>query len=163
MLGLRQRIDRTVVSLKIISKLNERDKLLFRDRTVMIQRPSIITSIQRFINGDTRDNTVVGITQLLEDTESLLNDCKAATTDTVHSGNCPLHDRYITTCRLSSSIDMAMKGLKTLRITYENDQVMQSHIESIIERFRLVLREFKKLSDAIRTSSMDDITFDTDI
>lgn len=159
MIGLRQRIDRTVVSLKIISKLNERDKLLFRDRTVMIQRPSIITSIQRFINGDTRDNTVVGIAQLLDDTESLLNDCKA----TVDNGNCRLHERYITTCRLSSSIDMAMKGLKTLRITYENDQVMQSHIESIIERFRLVLREFKKLSDAIHTSSMDDITFDTDI
>ena len=162
MLGLRQRIDRTVVSLKIISKLNERDKLLFRDRTVMIQSPSIITSIQRFINGDTRDNTVVGITQLLEDTESLLNDCKSIT-NTDNNDNCRLHDRYITTCRLSSSIDMAMKGLKTLRITYDNDQVMQSHIESIIERFRLVLREFKKLSDAIHTSSMDDITFDTDI
>ena len=162
MLGLRQRIDRTVVSLKIISKLNERDKLLFRDRTVMIQRPSIITAIQRFINGDTRDNTVVGITQLLEDTESLLNECKAAS-NADNDGSCRLHDRYITTCRLSSSIDQAMKGLKTLRITYENDQVMQSHIESIIERFRLILREFKKLSDTIHTSSMDDITFDTDL
>lgn len=151
MKSLNQQVEKIIISLKIMAKLNENDKLVFRNRNIYIQTPSLFTSIIRNFHGDNRQDTITGIIQLLNDLDVILNEYKK-------NPDLRSQENYIGLFRLKYSTEASMNGIDNLKSTYAQDPVIKSRLESIIERLRLFTIDFKKLINEYTPGSIDDMT-----
>ena len=76
-------IDTYLLNLKIISKLEENDKLITTDKLLKIDKPTIFQGVHRWMSNESRSNTLEVLNQIYENsfdiTDILLNKEKEAT------------------------------------------------------------------------------------
>jgi hypothetical protein len=146
----KQRCENLIISLKVVGKLSGEDKLIFRHRDVIIQKPFYWTGSLRYLFGDSRKETVTGLRITLDEVESIINDC----TKMEHTGLSDT-DKYVMLKRLSKSlksiIDNSGYGISSLMLLYNEDPVIVAHLESITERTKLLRRELTKKTESFRS------------
>ena len=157
----KQKCENLIISLKVIGKLTGDDKLIFRNRDVIIQKQTAITFITRYIFGDSRKETISGLRMILDDTESVINDLMQMP----NAGLSEL-DKYIILMRLNKSlcsiINKSGYGLMSLIIIYQQDPVVIANLESIKERTVLLQKEIKKITDQMKINYKYDSSDDED-
>lgn len=128
--NLRNRCERLIVALKIIGKVVENDKLVFRNKDVIIQRNNYLTSIQRYLWSNNRTDTVNGISNLLDDVENMITEC---------DGDSVLLNRLGSS--LLGIFENTHNGLGALCITYSDDAVCVANFECLIDRANIIHRQ----------------------
>lgn len=115
--------DDVLTQLRIISFLNPSDRISTNGSTVRVQKPSALRSIVRTINNDSRANNVQYIRMLFKKTGEFFQ-----------LENDPARrERYKTEVR------GAIRGLRNLQETYEEDSSFISSIDIVIETITLIM------------------------
>lgn len=134
MYPVKQKIERIIVILKILSKINKNEKIMFRNKNIYIQPAGLITTISRHIHGDNRYEALNGISDLLEELEGLTEECKGLDIETIQR-----------LCEgLNNCISDPGRGIHNLVETYTTDKATISHLESYIERMSILSKTISK-------------------
>ena len=152
----KQRCENLIISLKVVGKLSGEDKLIFRHRDVIIQKPFYWTGTLRYLFGDSRKETIAGLKVTLDEVESIINDC----TKMDHTGLSDT-DKYIMLKRLKRSLKSIVsnsgRGISSLMLLYNEDPVTVAHLESLTERTRMLEKDLIKKVESFR----GDIEYDS--
>jgi len=136
-----------------VSKLNENEKLVFRNKSVTIQKNTLLTPVVRHIYGDDRFSTIQGINDLLDETDHLVTDC-------ICNQDLNPEDRYTLLYRINTSLTDCInssKGFNALLSTYAQDSVCTANLECARERSLLLQRKISKTIGVKKTESLEDI------
>ena len=115
-----------VINLIVLSKINVGDKLSTRNRQFVIESPSYLYSITRWLRFETRD-------QMVEAVDSLVTDC----IDNVSRNRVDLD-------KLADLLKKASVGVNNLMQTYNQDKTIVAGLEFILSKMNyfLVLNGF---------------------
>jgi|TARA_B110001469_G_scaffold127772_1_gene150412 hypothetical protein len=122
-------IEEILLNLKMISSINQNDKLYLEERLFKIDRPTIIQGFTRWFHDYSRIQTMDNIDDLVELT-IIYVDAIFKKTDRTHTDNRICQNILV-------EISNVIKGLQNLKITYLNDTFVQSKLELIQEKFNV--------------------------
>jgi hypothetical protein len=149
MATLHQRLDSLIINLKVISKLEGNQRLIFKNKTVSIRNYYMIyTPIIRSAAGESREDVITGLTELIEDINRLVSDFLNSSELQNHNASeydretalsmiIPLNRLKIELPHLYDSVD---HGLNAVMKIY-NDPVSPSKIEGIIDSIKSSVRQ----------------------
>jgi hypothetical protein len=145
----KQRCENLIISLKVVGKLSGEDKLIFRHRDVIIQKPYYWTGTIRYLFGDSRKETITGLRVTLDEVESIINDCTKMDNNGLSDT-----DKYLMMKRLGKSLKSTIGssglGISSLMLLYNEDPVAVANLESIAERARLLEKELMKKTESFK-------------
>lgn len=122
-------IEEIMLNLKMISSINQNDKLYLEERLFKIDRPTIIQGFTRWFHEYSRIRTMENIDDLVELTtiyvDSIFKKTERTQTDNRICQN------------ILVEISNVIKGLQNLKITYSDDTFVQSKLELIQEKFNV--------------------------
>ena len=137
MYSTRQKIERIIIQLKVLSKLNKNEKLIFRNKAIYIQINGYMTACVRQLYGDSRSDSINGLSDIVDDIERVIDECKEEEDKSMLS-------------RLYDSLDSCIcdpgRGLHNLVETYSTDKAMVSHLETYIERMLVSKNNIEKIT-----------------
>ena len=146
---LNQKLERIVINLKVISKLEPEQRLLFKNKIVSIRNHyPLVTPIIRSVAGEDRNDAIAGLTELLEDSNRLIDDfLKSVELQTPHDSS---YDKdtalpiLMSLNRLKVELphiyESDNKGLNAARKTYQTDPEISSKIEELIDNYKMLSR-----------------------
>lgn len=149
--------DQILVNLKIISKINPQDKLKVNyNNTSSIDKDNMLSSIYRWIHGDSRDKTIQFIKNVITDAVNITNDIMNSTyinnknKKTIYEEN--EFNKSLTTLNLiKHELENAKTGIHNLKTTYELDIQIVSQLEVIMSRIdnhlSIIQRKLKDIND----------------
>ena len=148
---LKQRLDSTIVNLKVISKLEGQQRLIFKNKNVSMRNNYfIITPLVRGAAGESRKDVIDGLHDLLEDVNRLIDDY--INSPELQTPNISKYDRdtamtlIMSLNRLKIELphlyDIDNKGLNSVIGTYNDykDYPTSSNIEGVVENLKLAVR-----------------------
>ncbi len=128
--------DNLVTSLKVISKVNQHERLSTTSEVVRIDgTQSWAQTLRRWYNGETRDLNLNTVTRIIDNAFTQLNLYYAKETELTNP-------EKIYLIGLKHDLGKTIDGLKNLKITYEDDSVIVARIEMLIERITAQLEAF---------------------
>jgi hypothetical protein len=150
MATLEQRLERIIINLKVLSKLEVSDRPIFKNKSVSIRKYiPFITGIIRTAASEGRADVSDGLKLLKEDTDRLVSDYMNSSE--LQNPNVSDFDRdaaltaIISLNRLKVEIPLAYntsnKGFNALKETYTTDPDLSANIENIIEGFKSTVRK----------------------
>lgn len=155
---LNQRLDKVIINIKVISKLETGQRLLFKNRVVSIRNNYfIVTPIIRSLAGEDRNDVVDGLNNLLEEINRLVDEfLNCVELQNPNSSNydieqaqpliMSLNHLKVELCKLYDTPDF---GLQACKSTYQEDPETCSKIEEIIDNFKLLSRRLSINLDKI--------------
>jgi len=127
-------IDSIITNLKIINIIQVNEKLCIRRGHLQIDKESNTQSIRRWINKDSRDNTLNFIKELIKNILVIFNKIKNPT------------DSHIwIISRILIEMDTIENGLNNLKTTYLSDPVVTVGIDNFIIKLRELSQRGRKL------------------
>ena len=149
MATLNQRLEQIIINLKVISKLEIGQRLLFKTKSVSIRNHyMIITPLIRLAANESRDDVTKGLSELVEDVNRLVVDYQNSSE--LQNPNASEYDRNSALSVLMSLnrlkiglppvIEHSNKGLNAAKETYSNDPETSAKIEGIIDNLKLSIR-----------------------
>ena len=126
-------IDSIITNLKIINIIQVNEKLCIRNGHLQIDKDSNVRSLLRFLNKDSRGNSMLFIKELLRNINIIFSKAN-------ESESC----LWILS-RILVEIDSLENGLNNLKITYSNDPVITVVIDNIIIKLKELSKNGKKL------------------
>jgi hypothetical protein len=136
------RYDKCLINIKIISKINTFDRLIFGYDYVSIRRYTVFQGIYRFLSGETRNDIISGLNNICAEVEYIIYELYK-----IHD-SARLKTLY-TELKLLYSNDS--KGLSALANTYKDDPLTFSKLEFIIEKIQTIVavsESQRKISDS---------------
>lgn len=120
--------DKMVIQLKIISQIQEDDKLYISSDQIEIQKPSLHTSLNRWYNNQTRKKLIDYLDKIMTDVYTRI----------YTYASFPQYKDYSeqTIQELSNSL----QGLRNLKKTYEQDEKIVSKLQLMIEEAEKFIR-----------------------
>jgi hypothetical protein len=111
-------LDKVLVNLRLISNLEEGDKLeKTKTGYMIIAKPGYTTAAWRFLGRFDRWSTLADIERLLRNAKSLVDLNEPGTFQSLRDG-----------------FRLATKGLKNLKLTYVNDTLFCSRVDVMLDR-----------------------------
>jgi len=150
MATLDQRLERIVINLKVISKLEPGQRLLFKNKSITIRNHyPFVTPVIRRVAGESRTDVTEGLRELLDDINRLVNDY--SNSQELQHPTASDYDREATLAIIMSlnrlRIEMPMvyntanKGLNAAIDTYSDDPETSAKIEGAIDNLKFISRK----------------------
>lgn len=146
---LTQRLEKLIVNIKIISRLESGQRLVFKNNNVSIRNNyRLTTAIIRFIAGECRNDVVDGLVDLVENMNRLVLDF--INCPELQNHNTSAFDRseaagYIMMLnRLKIEIPNLYKestGLNAIRQTYQSDPCVSARLEGLEDNVKNIVRK----------------------
>ncbi len=130
-MSFNETIDNNLLNLKIISKIEENDKLITTCRLIKIDKHTILQGVHRWLGSESRDNTLQMLNQIYEDsfdiTDILLNKEKDLdeTKKELEDSNSQIFQKFII------EFTNSLLGIDNLKKTYKNDILVLSQLDMI--------------------------------
>ena len=118
-----------LTELRILGSITENDRITTNHSIkprIRIQKPSIFRSINRFLNSESRNNNIIFLQSLMQAVIEKYNGAVS-------------QDNKSLITRLKSETISAIKGIKKLQTTYEDDLQFQACTEVLIETLQIAL------------------------
>ena len=138
-----------LTELRILGSIVENDRITTNHSTkprIRIQKPSIFRSINRILNSESRSNNVIFL-------QSLFNQVIEKYNSGIAQGNNSL------STRIKNDTINAIRGIKSLRVTYEDDLQFKACINVLIETVELHL----EIQDSTTVSNINHEVVSEDI
>lgn len=132
-------IDSTIASLKIIGMVPKSGKLALRKGQLALDIPDKSQSLRRWVNGDSRDITMMHLRNTIN---SAIKICKSLLTAT------NLELAAWTLSRMINEMENCETGLQNLKTTYANDSMMTANLDVLADRLKAHKNEFIALGSA---------------
>ena len=135
--------DDIILDLKILSKLKMNQKLSINDNKLTIDL-SYVQSINRYINQNSRENTV----KYLEDLDKKLTEEIEKLVKSLHNDNKEFYlieDNTKILMDLNHNLKLSLTGINNLIQTYMYDEVIKSRFEILINNIDLKNRKISEL------------------
>tara|TARA_B100000963_G_C22527370_1_gene625975 strand:+ start:689 stop:1138 length:450 start_codon:yes stop_codon:yes gene_type:complete len=138
-------IDNCLLNLKIISKLEENDKLITNQDILKIDKPVIFQGIKRWYSKEGRDTTMEKLNQIFNESfkitdELLLNEKSQQNIDNnLSDSNSQIFQKFIV--EFTNSIN----GIDNLKKTYKDDVPMKSQLDMIGSKLTNRLEKMNKM------------------
>ena len=138
-------IDNCLLNLKIISKLEENDKLITNQDILKIDKPVIFQGIKRWYSKEGRDTTMEKLNQIFNESfkitdELLLNEKSQQNIDNnLSDSNSQIFQKFIV--EFTNSIN----GIDNLKKTYKDDVPMKSQLDMIGSKLTNRLEKMNKI------------------
>lgn len=149
-----EKIDNTILNLKIISKIKENDKLNSNKDIIEINQPHILQGIERWYFNESRGVTIEKLNLICEDafqiTDELLenektNNCNSVINMTnskkinLNENNNQIFQSFI------YEMTNSLLGLENLKKTYSNDILISSQLDLILKKMNTRIEKMSKL------------------
>ena len=150
----KDKIDNTILNLKIISKIKENDKLNSNNNIIEINQPHILQGIERWYLNEGRNVTIEKLNKICEDTFSItdellenerLNNVNSAINmnsnkhTTLNENNNQIFQSFI------YEMTNSLLGLENLKKTYSNDILISSQLDLILKKMNIRIEKMTKL------------------
>lgn len=113
-----QIVEKLLVNLRVVSQLNEGDKLDFNAQGNFVpQKPDIWTTALRFLKRVDRWYILGKVQETVNSAEIMRN-----------------HDNGIDSERIDKALKLSVHGLRNLQLTYADDVLFYQNIEVLLER-----------------------------
>lgn len=115
-------IEKLLVNLRVISTLNEGDKLFYTSTGNFVpQSPTLLNSLYRFVLRDDRWHTLSRLSDLISTGETMRE---------YNNGS----ERK----RIDSALSSSVTGIRHLQLTYQTDVLYYQNLEVLIERIQQI-------------------------
>ena len=143
---LPDRTDRVIINLKVLAYVKPGERIAMHNNSFSIQQAGWGQCLQRWQYGETRWTSLVNIQNVVEDALRIIgtyvtmfklqmNDIEPDVTQAQYPVPTPEScANYIND--MGREIQNAMVGLQNLKMTYEFDQLMLSHLDLIIQKMK---------------------------
>ena len=138
-------LEEILVELKVISKINENQKIsTVNNSTISIEKDDIFQGSRRYIWNDSRQKTVNTIENIIDKSidystscinSSYLNIYNLTNTPSDHEKESHFRE-YSKIKNLTSEINNTIKGIINLQKTYKNDAIISSQLDVIIHKIK---------------------------
>lgn len=138
-------LEEILVELKVISKINENQKIsTVNNSTISIEKDDIFQGSRRYIWSDSRQKTVNTIENIIDKSidystscinSSYLNIYNLTTTPSDHEKESHFRE-YAKIKNLTSEINNTIKGITNLQKTYKADAIISSQLDVIIHKIK---------------------------
>ena len=150
----KDKIDNTILNLKIISKIKENDKLNSNNKIIEINQPHLLQGIERWYLNEGRTVTIEKLNQICENTfqitdellvnERLNNVNSAINTNsnkhtTLDENNNQIFQSFI------YEMTNSLLGLENLKKTYSNDILISSQLDLLLKKMNIRIEKMSKL------------------
>ena len=150
----KDKIDNTILNLKIISKIKENDKLNSNNKIIEINQPHLLQGIKRWYLNEGRNVTIEKLNQICENTfqitdellvnERLNNVNSAINTNsnkhtTLDENNNQIFQSFI------YEMTNSLLGLENLKKTYSNDILISSQLDLLFKKMNIRIEKMSKL------------------
>ena len=146
-MSFNESIDNNILNLKIISKIEENDKLITTNDLLKIDRPTLFQGVHRWIGNEGRQNTIERLNEIYDTgfkiTDELLSKEKSVPENQNELGdtNSQIFQKYIV------EFTNSLNGIDNLRKTYKNDVLILSQLEMISNK---VNTRLEKMNDIFK-------------
>ena len=147
-------LESILIDLKIISKINENDKISSGniESNIVIENNDLLQGIRRYLNSESREKSVEMIEKILDKSFEYAKNCMNSTFINLYSikQNPTKHEieqhfrEYTKLKNLSIEISNSKKGLENLKKTYKDDITIVSQIEVLIHKIETNISEIEK-------------------
>lgn len=138
-------IDNNLLNLKIISKIEEKDKLITNENLLKIDRPNIFQGVHRWIGNENRENTLQKLNSIYEDcfkiTDNILNQEKNVEKESnqLDYSNSQIFQKFII------EFTNSLNGIDNLKKTYKNDTLVLSQLDMISNKLNTRLEKMNDI------------------
>jgi len=126
-------LDNTFLNLKMLSEINEHDKLYIENNLLKIDSPYMLQGIMRWYHEYSRNKTLDYLDTIIKNINYIY--------DIISQKKTKNHNKEYENIlqNLLLNINLATKGLTNLKITYKNDVYTKSKLDMIIGKFKTTL------------------------
>ena len=141
--------DLVLTNLKILSNIKADDKVTIINNNISIDSPYISQSIFRWLNGDSRNNTLKNIDVIISNTFRIIDsiyDNEISKKDPKESKESYFENSNSQKLQtFSTELKNSIAGLHNLKITYKTDISICSKIDIHIEKINLRIKKINSL------------------
>ena len=134
------------INLDLISRIKEHDKLTHDDRLLKIQNYSYTRKFIRWYNEDSRDKTIEFLNKVVNDvmetTSAILEE--ELDKNTLQKSGFDEENSSILR-RLSTAMGKSIIGLENLKVTYTEDDSLQTRIDNLITKLNMRIDKVNNL------------------
>jgi hypothetical protein len=134
--------EKLLVNLSILAKIQKNGRIKRSSDGIVSLDEENFQSILRFINSDSRKQSVFEINSIISDTSDKV---KEIINNKFMNQNCATTDEYYSNCELllllNKSLASAKEGILNLKFTYTNDHNTVSQLDIIILKINNILKE----------------------
>lgn len=155
-------MDKILVDLKVLSKINQNGKLSTSSNSIHIENDKIYTPIMRYIYGDSRLKTVEKIQELINNSQQVSVSILQHSCMNIYQRNnepasieiVEFNKNYQQLKLLSNELKNSIQGINNLLITYKDDANVCSKLEVNIDNIkRLVIEIESNLEEKTKNKS----------
>jgi hypothetical protein len=138
-------IDNCLLNLKIISKLEENDKLITNQDILKIDKPVIFQGIKRWYSKEGRNTTMERLNNIFEEsfniTDEILRNAKTDDNEenNLNDSNSQIFQKFIV------EFTNSLSGIDNLKKTYKDDIPMKSQLDMIGNKLNNRLEKMNKM------------------
>ena len=138
-------IDNCLLNLKIISKLEENDKLITNQDILKIDKPVIFQGIKRWYSKEGRNTTMERLNNIFEEsfniTDEILKNAKSDNNEenNLNDSNSQIFQKFIV------EFTNSLNGIDNLKKTYKDDIPMKSQLDMIGNKLNNRLEKMNKM------------------
>lgn len=144
-MNIEDQIDNTLTNLKIIGLLQKNGRLCIRKGCLTLEIDDHLQIFRRWINKDTREQCIMHIRN------TIMNAIKL--TKGVIQKQIDVELKDWTLERLFVEMTNCQEGLTNLKTTYNEDAVVKSQLDVLLERLKVHCLEIREHLDKINTKS----------
>ena len=139
------KIDNCLLNLKIISKLEENDKLITNQDILKIDKPVVFQGIKRWYSSEGRNVTMEKLNSIFQKsfdiTDSILKNEQSQNQNTIdlNDSNSQVFQKFIV------EITNSLNGIDNLKKTYKDDIPMKSQLDMIGSKLNNRLEKMNKV------------------
>ena len=150
---MEEKIERTLLSFKIISRTKEYEKLSINQKQLEIDTNSIFQCIIRWYTENSRGKIISFINNVVKDAIDITNNIisKEMCSDDIENNYIGREKKHFndensrTMKKFLFEMINAVKGLENLKITYKDDILTVSKLDLIIEKINARIEKINKL------------------
>tara|TARA_B100000795_G_C22799143_1_gene440891 strand:+ start:734 stop:1189 length:456 start_codon:yes stop_codon:yes gene_type:complete len=136
-------LENCLLNLKIISKIEENDKLITKEDILKIDKPEIFQGIKRWFSKEKRDIAVERLNEIYKKsfdiTDELLENDGEIQNNILEDSNSQIFQKFII------QFTNSLYGIENLKKTYSKDIPMIAHLDMISTKLNTRLEKMNKI------------------
>lgn len=137
--------DKILINLKILSKIPKNGRICKSfNGIIALDQESITQSIRRFFRSDSRNQSILEINSIIQETiDYVYHILRSKTISEEYLDSDEYRHNVDDLEMLQRELNLAKTGIENLKFTYENDQTIISKIDIILLKITNILNELK--------------------
>lgn len=137
--------DKILINLKILSKIPKNGRICKSfNGIISLESESISQSLKRFLRSDSRNQSVLEINSIIQETiDYIYHILRSKTISEEYIDSDEYRHNVEDLEMIQKELGLAKTGIENLKFTYENDQTIISKIDIILLKIRNIMNELK--------------------